>query len=279
MRLFFLVLLLANLALWYWHEPVWHEPVSGWLQKDPPERSIRPPAPAPDVPRLILLSELESEETQDQLAKSSAPQAEPPTVAPVEQPVDALAEAAPQTAVPPPAAAPDKPPQTRAPTATRSARTTAGSCFEVGAWSELAAAEAALATAKAGGAAAEVVKVEQQHQAGWWMLTADRYERAEARETLRRLQELGVNDIAIVSLDSGWAISLGLFSRNSALERRRAQMLELGYTPEVRERTVTHTEYRLRLTTGVDLRSIAERLAGESPELEWRTVECPSAQD
>lgn len=272
MRLFFLVLLLANLALWYWHEPV-----SAWLHWDPPERSLRPAASAPEVPKLMLLSELQQgEEARAEVTGPVAPQADADAAAPVEPPVGATTEPAPQ----PPMAEIAPPPPVATVTAPPVPGAVAGSCVEVGPWSEQAAAEAALASIGKDGLSGEVVAVERERLAGYWMLTADRYDRAGVREVLRRMQEQGVTDIAIVSLDTGWAISLGLFSRKSALERRRAQMLELGYTPEVRERTETRTEYLLRLaSTDGAARNAAEHLAGKGPGLEWQTVECPPAQD
>lgn len=126
---------------------------------------------------------------------------------------------------------------------------------------------------------AELIAVERLRPAGFWMLTADRYDRAGARETLQHMQEQGVEDIAIVSLDSGWAISLGVFSRNSALERRRTQMLDLGYTPEVRERSATRTEYLLRLSPGPAAVTAAQKIAASAPGLEWRTTDCLVAPD
>lgn len=275
MRLFFLILLLANLALWYWHEPA-----LGWLQGAPQEKSVRPAAP--DAPLLMLLSEREGSATAAAMAKAEpgrAPVAADRPVETIDEPAPATASVSAQT----PAAAPASPAQSQAsaPVADGSAGTATGSCIELGTWAELEAAEAALARVQAEGVQAELITEERQHPAGYWMLTADRYDPAGARETLRRMQEQGVEDIAIVALDSGWAISLGLYSRSSALERRRAQMLELGYTPEVRERTRTSKEFTLRLRTanGVDPRIIAERLAGEAPDLEWQTVDCQPAQD
>ncbi|MDX9741339.1 MAG: hypothetical protein RBT81_09200 [Gammaproteobacteria bacterium] len=276
MRMFFLLLVLANLALWYWHEPV-----VGWLQGAPPEQVSRPLAS--DAPPLVLLSERQDAARQD--AVSAPPRTEPPASraqTSVAAPADSMPDAGVSSSASAraPVSTPSRPepagqPQPQAPAP--ASRIASGSCIEIGVWSELAAAETARTKVQGEGAQAEIVTVERQRPAGHWMLTADRYDRAGARETLRRMQGQGLEDIAIVSLDSGWAISLGLFSRTAALERRRAQMLELGYTPEVRERSETRTEYLLRLSPGAS--AAAQRLADTTPGLELRTVDCFPAQD
>lgn len=307
MRLFFLILLLANLALWYWHQPV-----VAWLHASAPERASRPSAI--DAPPLVLLAEREaaaarSEATPERKpAPSSAPAAEPdaaatspggtdaaqtqartpartqvemPTQAQVQPPAQPRSESAPASGSRSESRSGSESRPQPAPAVTASARAAdaAGNCVEIGPWSDAAAAEAARAGTLGEGVQAELVTVERLRPAGFWMLTADRYDRSGARQTLQRMQEQGVEDIAIVSLDSGWAISLGLYSRSSALERRRAQMLQLGYTPEVRERSETRTEYLLRLSPGSAAVTAAQEIAAATSGLEWRTTDCLVAPD
>lgn len=301
MRLFFLVLLFANLALWYWHQPV-----VAWLHAAAPERASRPSAI--DAPPLVLLAERDGAAVRSATmpeerkpapssasAAESAAAATSPTGSAGAETVQPQAQSQAQSrsqaqpeSEPEPASGPrsesrseSAPRPQPAPTVTASARAAdaAGNCVEIGPWSDAAAAEAARAGVAGDGVRAELIAVERLRPAGFWMLTADRYDRAGARQTLQRMQEQGVEDIAIVSLDSGWAISLGLYSRSSALERRRAQMLALGHTPEVRERSETRTEYLLRLSPGSAAVAAAQGIAAAAPGLEWRTMDCVVAPD
>lgn len=151
--------------------------------------------------------------------------------------------------------------------------------MEVGPYLDLARAEEARTAAERAGLTAALETAEREVPTGYWVLTQGRYDLAGAREVLQRMNEDGIGDTAIVSLDSGMAISLGLYSRAPAMERRRRELMERGYTPEVRQRFETRTVHLLRLKAAAGgegaMQALLGTLSQTEPRLEWREAACP----
>jgi hypothetical protein len=266
MRLFFLLLLMMNIAFY-----VWHEPIVAWLKGGEPAEQ-RAAARSDAASSLVLLSEREARAAEPAPGPAPVPNPAPAPVvtpAPRQEPPAATPAPSVQAAFPPAAVAPARG-AAPAPAALR--------CLEIGPYAEAGLAEAARARAARIGMTAALEKVEREMPAGFWLLTEARYDLAGAREVLRRMGEQGVDDIAIVSLDSGMAVSLGLYSRTSAMERRRRELVELGYPVEVRQRSETRQVQMLRLSSaGVAEQAVRELLAdltAAEPRLEWRDAEC-----
>lgn len=263
MRLFFLLLLLVNIAFY-----IWHEPVVAWLKgADPVERTA---ARGETAPALVLLSEREARTEAVVPAPAPVP-ARTASPAPRETTPPATPAAPPAQAVPPPATV-------SAVRTTEAAAPPPLRCLEVGPYADAELAEAARLRAGRAGMTVTLENVERDMPAGYWLLTEARYDLAGAREVLRRMGESGVDDIAIVSLDSGMAVSLGLYSRTSAMERRRRELVELGYPVEVRQRSETRQVQMMRLrAAGVAEQTVKDLLADlatAEPRLEWRDTEC-----
>lgn len=240
MRLFFLVLLLANLAVWYWRADV-----AAWLGP-----RLEPP-PAPQVrgeqpPALVLLAEREG-------ARASAGDGRPATVQPQ---------------------APARSPARNAGTAGAGATV---ACIELGPWEDPARVAAALDAATAAGIEPRRVSEEREVPTGYWIVSAARYDFAGARAAMDELEEKGIRDLAIVSLDDGHAVSLGVFSRASAMERRRRELTDAGYAADVRRRTQTRAVELLVIERrdGASVDAFIERLGRADPTLQWRERPCP----
>lgn len=305
MRIFFLLLLLANLAFFYWHEPV-----TAWLsERAAPARPVA--AVREDAPSLVLLSERDAQKevgSESAMrrsvppvsqnadagegvtappASSSLPQTPPPEPVPVPQPrapEQAPAQSAPpreQAQISAPAPAPARELESPA-TATRSSeppRPLVGVCLEVGTWQDADRAQQAAGAAKEAGVKAALETAEREIPGRYWIVTQQRFDLAGARDAMRRMSEDGIKDIAIVSFEDGWAISLGLFSRPATADRRRREMLDLGYPPEVRRQTEKRSVHLLRLNPAgaqpgaVD--GLLKTLQQTEPQLEWRESACP----
>lgn len=273
MRIFFLLLLLANLAFFYWHEPV-----TAWLsERAAPARPVA--AVREDAPSLVLLSERDA---QKEVGSESAMRR---SVPPVAQNADAgggvTAPPREQAQISAPAPAPARELESPA-TATRSSeppRPLVGVCLEVGTWQDTDRAEQAAGAAKEAGVKAALETAEREIPGSYWVVTQQRFDLAGARDTMRRMSEDGIKDIAIVSFEDGWAISLGLFSRPATADRRRREMLDLGYPPEVRRQTEKRSVHLLRLNPAgaqpgaVD--GLLKTLQQTEPQLEWRESACP----
>lgn len=256
MRLFFLLLVLANLAFWFWHEPI-----AEHLGQGTGGGPARPAAAVDDLPRLVLLSERET----DHVPAPEGPEA----------PVVPLAVAAGElTRGPAPVpVGVGSGPEDRPAGPERSEASPV--CAEIGTWSEPGQAEDALAAL---GLPGRVEERRQERLGGYWIILPERLDRTGARAAHARLVAEGVEDLAVVALDDGWTISLGLFSRRDALERRRAEVQALGYAPEVRRRTETHLEYVIRLGPGADPDRV-RMFAEADPSLEWRLAGCNSREN
>ncbi len=257
MRLFFLLLLLMNVAFY-----IWHEPIVAWMKGDAPvERTV---TRSETMPSLVLLSERDAPRSEP-AARQDAPAKPPPQAA----------------GLPSPSVQADFPPAavSSAARAETAAALPAGQCIEVGPYTDAALAAAARSSAESAGMKAGLERVERDMPAGYWLLTEERYNLAGARDILRRMGEDGVDDIAIVSLDSGMAISLGLYSRSAAMERRRRELVELGYPVEVRQRSERREVQVLHLATaaGADaqaVKALLTDLVSAEPRLEWRDTAC-----
>lgn len=269
MRLFFLLLLLANLAFFYWHEPI-----TAWLaERAAPARSA---SAGSDAPSLVLLSERVAREEESRLAVRDGV---PPEIS------GAGGNAT------PPASSPPLPSKSAAEPALELARESvrapkpqpplaAGVCLEVGPWEDAGRAREAADAAKRAGMKAAIETAERDMPGGsYWLVTQQRFDQPGARDMKHRMNEDGIEDIAIVSLDGAWAISLGLYSRPATAERRRRQMLDLGYTPELRRQTEKRSVHLLRLDSagaGADaIGGLLGALQQAEPQLEWRESACP----
>jgi hypothetical protein len=229
-RLFFLALLLVNIAFF-----AWHDRLVGWLAPRAPER---PAGASQEVaPTLVLLSE----RTPAEAAAGAAPQ---PSVA----------------ATPPGGATPQ--------------------CLSAGWFMDSAVAEQARAAAADAGLDARVEQAEREVTAYYVLLLPERYAAADqANGKLEALRAKGVSDVAAVALGDRFAVSLGIYNRPKAMEKRRQELLAAGFTPEVRERRAKRTVYSLALG-GLDqadrdrLAALKDRLGALEPQLEWQEAAC-----
>ncbi len=260
MRLFFLLLLLGNLAYFAWHFQL--GAYSG--DRSPAVQGVD--RTDPGVPGLVTLAERAA--GREIAAAPPAPARPPEPATPV------APEPAPIPATPPVEPAPARPAPSSAATVRLPERCTVAGPYETDE-----AAESARAAANAAGIDARVEETARSVPAGFWVLLEGRYPIAEARRLLREMEDKGLRDIAITPLEDGnHAISLGIFSLQSTLDNRRRELIAQGYVPEVRERTRTVNAWSLRLRLEAeDLRPMTQlmnTLVEMDPRVEWRDVDC-----
>jgi hypothetical protein len=78
---------------------------------------------------------------------------------------------------------------------------------------------------------------ERRELATYWVYFPPFPNRSAAAEQLRQMKEDGVEDISVIPRgDNANAVSLGVYSRRSSLERRLAQLRDKGYQPSVTPR-------------------------------------------
>jgi hypothetical protein len=219
MRITFLLLLAANLALF------------GWFQQFSPADSAIDPEPAR---RQISPEKMRVLHDRDPAVPAAAPKpdAKPeakPDAKPAAQPV-AAAQGAPAAAGMTPAAP--------------------GACTEWGgfALAEAPKAEQALAPLALG---ARLVQRRSEETAGWWVFIPPQTNRAAALKKTAELKALGIDDYFVLQ-DEGkmrWSVSLGIFSSEEAaknrLEALRARGVRSAQTGE-RDTAVSKIWFQVR---------------------------------
>ncbi|MDR2877336.1 MAG: hypothetical protein LBV36_04775 [Chromatiales bacterium] len=266
MRIFFLLLLAANLAFFYWHEPV-----VDWLsaRATPPVRLAS--LARDDMPPLVLLRERTDHAGANQLAMNAgasleATRGDAAALQPESTPAQEMPIAQPSV------------PLTSQRELAGEPRSVAGVCLAVGPWEDAKRAREALNVAQKAGMKATLEAMEWEMPVDrYWLVTQQRFDLSGARDMMRRMNDDGIKDIAIVALDGSKVVSLGLFSSKVTAERRRRELVGLGYTPELRRQTETRSGYLLRFDTAApgaadDLRKVWQQ---DEPQLEWRESICP----
>lgn len=221
MRNLFLALLLANLAFAAWS--AWF---SGGQQAG---RSVDDGLPA-----LTLVSEVPPD------LRSSGAVAEGNEAA-VPRSSETLETPAALPAVAPPAA--------ERVVAAADAGAAAARCTSVGPFRELSQAATAAATLRAAGHQPVQRVAEGDIWIGYWVYIAAIATEQQADEILAKVRAKGITDSYVIpNSDSGNLVSLGVFSEISGVSRRREQVRELGFEPQVVDRTRRATVYWVDVT-------------------------------
>jgi len=219
MRNLFLALVLANLAFAAWH---------AWFARAP--RPTR--AADPDLPTLTLVSEVPPDlRTGGVVSETDGALREAVAAAPAPAP----AEVAPPPVLPDAAAVEAVAAETTTPVAR---------CTSVGPFRELSQAATAAAALRAAGHEPEQRIAEGDIWIGYWVYIEAIPTEAEANEILAKVRAEGISDSYVIpNSDSGNLVSLGVFSEIGGVSLRRDQVRELGYEPQVVDRTRRATVY------------------------------------
>lgn len=281
MRIFFVLLLLANVGFFAWQ----YQARGGLADRDIAQEYFPPTDPG--VMPLILLSErtAPSAAAPAAVAETEAlPQAAPAVGEPGTLPEEAADAGLPAasveseqliTAAPPADAAITPHAETETPAAPAVVRR----CYVYGPSADRGAIERAAATARQAGARANIRESVQTGADGYWVRLPEVYSLPEARTSYRELQRRGVDDIAIVPLpDKRYFISLGVYKKKNTLEERRKEIIAKGVTPLVEDRTQVVTVYTLALDyTAADpavLQSLQGKLSALTPQITLQEVAC-----
>jgi cell division septation protein DedD len=222
MRNLFLALLLANLAFAAW---------SAWFSGD--EQAGR--SADEGLPELTLVSEVPPD------LRSSGVVAEENEAA-VPQSSDTAASAA------APAAAAASADESQGVVAANLGAV-AERCTSVGPFRELSQAATAAATLRAAGHQPVQRVAEGDIWIGYWVYIAAIPTEQQADEILAKVRAKGITDSYVIpNSDSGNLVSLGVFSEISGVTRRRDQVRELGFEPQVVDRTRRATVYWVDVT-------------------------------
>jgi len=244
----------------------------GWqLVREPapePARTVEAPIPG-DVNRLLLLSEVDTGALRERRL-TPAPQA-PRTPSPPE-----AAGAGPEAGRTPAAgaeAAPGAPPESLAARAPDDR-----ACYTVGPLEDGERIERLEAWLEAEGGRPELRVDERREVSLYWVYFPpfDTLEAAEARR--RALRRAGIEDIYVIpGGDMARAVSLGMYSQRSSLERRLEELEEHGYTPSTMPRyKITRASWLdVTFPGGRDLP--VERFEGRFPGVRVSRAACDGA--
>jgi len=190
----------------------------------PAVTAVSPPATSAEAPPGDVADDATSE---DPAAAVAADAASPDAAAdaPVDEPADQPADAA-SAAVEP-----------------------ATSCTSVGPFRELSQAATAAAALRTAGYMPLQRVAEGDIWIGYWVYIQAIPTEAEANAILAKMRDAGITDSYVIpNSDSGNLVSLGVFSEISGVSRRRDQVRELGYEPQVVDRTRRATVYWIDVT-------------------------------
>lgn len=238
MRILFLLLLAANLALFAWFQHF--SPADSAIDPEPARRQISPE-------KMRVLHDRDPAGAAGAAPKSEAKPAAPPVAA---------APGAPAAAATTPAAS--------------------GACIEWGgfALAEAPKAEQALAPLALG---ARLAQRRSEETAGWWVFIPPHANRAAAMKKTAELKALGIDDYFVLQ-DEGkmrWSVSLGIFSSEEAatnrLEALRARGVRSAQTGE-RDTPVSKIWFQVRGADAALLAKLRES-AQQFPGTEIRN--CP----
>ncbi len=231
MRNLFLALVLANLGFAAW---------SAWFS---PDHRVGRSADE-GLPVLTLVSEVPADLRSTGVV---AEDAAAPSQAAVQSPSDA-AVVPPVSETPPGVAAPRE----EVATVNRDAPV-AARCTSVGPFRDLSQAATAAATLRAAGHQPAQRVAEGDIWIGYWVYIAAIATEQQADEILAKVREQGITDSYVIpNSDSGHLVSLGVFSEISGVTRRRDEVRELGFEPQVVDRTRRATVYWVDVTLGPD---------------------------
>jgi cell division septation protein DedD len=259
MRNLFLALVLANLAFAAW---------SAWFGSA--ERVGRPAEEG--LPTLTLVSEVPDDLRSSGVVVEDEPPAAdaPPSAAVVDPP---LPGDQPLADVPP-----REPPVADA--AGENSASTAARCTSVGPFRELSQAATAAAALRAAGYQPLQRVAEGDIWIGYWVYIPAIATEDEANEVLAKMRAEGITDSYVIpNSDSGNLVSLGVFSEISGVSRRRDQVRELGFEPQVVDRTRRATVYWIDISLGAEQTLDFDSLQtpGRIIRLEQRECEPPPA--
>jgi len=247
------ILLLANLAF------------ALWQGVQPPPGGSQVALPEPDVGNLRLLSERELPRPGTAPAAAAAIPAEPQVLAlpqpgapePPEAEASRLDVASPEPVAESPVE-PQRPPEAAAvavpaPAQPAPAPVPETVCWDVGQFADQEQAEAAQARLPIGISLLDIVESEVEQISGYYVLIPAAATHAEAKATVARLKENGISDTWLFTGGSlKYAISLGLFSKQSNASRYAERLRKKGFAVVVQEKIRISSVFRLRVR-GADL--------------------------
>jgi len=283
-RIFFVLLLLANAGLFAWQ----YQARGGLADRDdtledfqPVDPGVTPlmllgerpassaPAPAPmtgaETRPLAAAAVAEAGALHDDAAGTDVPGG----ITEAEQ----LIEAAPEAE----AGGGQAPVQHPEPVA-QAASATVRHCYEFGPSADRAAIEQVAAAAHQAGARTSTRESAPAGAGGYSVRLPGFFSLPEARARYSELKRMGVDDIAIVPLpDKRYFISLGVYKRKDTVEERRNEILAKGVTPVVEERTppplyTLAVEYEAADST--QLQALQRVLSARVPHIALQEVAC-----
>jgi cell division septation protein DedD len=258
MRNLFLALVLANLGFAAW---------SAWFSSD---QQVGRSADE-GLPALTLVSEVPEDLRSTGVVAEDA-------AAPVQaavQPPSSAAVVPPMSEVPPNIAAPRE-----GVAAVNRDAAAAARCTSVGPFRDLSQAATAAATLRAAGHQPAQRVAEGEIWIGYWVYIAAIATEQQADEILAKVREQGITDSYVIpNSDSGPLVSLGVFSEISGVTRRRDEVRELGFEPQVVDRTRRATVYWVDVTLGPEQSLDFDSLQPPGRIIRLEQRDCEAAAD
>ena len=244
MRKLFLILVLINLAFFYWQYE---------KQERPAANTDNAPVMDSTVHRLVLRSEL-----PDNPATEDQPQ--PETQIPPQEPqldVDQLQEQQ------QPGEIVEKPVLT---------------CYRLGPVTTIHTAATVSTLLENAGVTSVTRETEDRIPNGFWVHLPLEKDAATAQRILEEIQNRNISDVSTVpQSEGGYVISVGVFSEEIRAKRRQSQFIKLGYKPVIDER------YKVKILTWFDVMDsestllvpeVFTGLVAKFPDIKMQEIDC-----
>jgi len=151
-------------------------------------------------------------------------------------------------------------------------------CYSVGPLADESMREPLKAWLVAAGAHAELREDERRELSRYWVHVPPLADGEAARKLLASMRAKGLVDLHVIRRGNmANAISLGVYSRKSGLERRMAQLTKLGFDAQVRESYKTHKASWFDVVIPADSAFDEERLSAQFAKVESRKRACAQA--
>lgn len=172
----------------------------------------------------------------------------------------------------------EEPPQAPAPSAATSA-IPSQNCYSIGPLTEDAQIAAMRSWLVAMGGDPALRVDERRELERYWVYLPPLDSREQAAKMVERMRAQGIEDvIPIFTGEMANAVSVGVFSRRSSLERRLQQLRALGYEPSIAPRYSAESTWWLDVTFEEGGRLTQNELAARFPDVQLSEASCVSGE-
>jgi|GEM_PF-3659885 len=159
--------------------------------------------------------------------------------------------------------------------------TPSSTCWTLGPFADNRQADKGLTILTAEGVKGRVQKRSGSTLAGYRVQLAQQRSKAAAERTIAELRRRGAKDIALMTNDGSYYVSLGFFSKQVSARQRSSTVRKLGYKALIQKVYREQTTYWLDLYHATEVSRLDKawsRLSAAYPEVKRNSINCPASR-